>query len=182
MAHASDIARPELPEEKRDPDFILRSNRLSLVLTLTALAGTVVAVYALVPARDNELMTQSAIEHRSPPDPDIVGPTPGELRAWTIGALRGEVPWPAIGAGAEVVGASALAIQKRPAALVRYRVGELPVTLVAQRGRDAVPRKYHRRDGDELVVSWRRGPWTIIAVGPADAFDRWRPVVGAPPR
>ena len=59
-------------EAKRDPSFILRSNSISVVLTLLALAATVAGVYLLSPRLDNALMTRSAEEHRAAQEFDIV--------------------------------------------------------------------------------------------------------------
>jgi hypothetical protein len=167
-------------EQKRDPDFILRSNSISVVLTLLGLAGTVAAVYLYFPRRDNELMTRSAYEHRHQAELDIANPTDTELRAWSVGSLGAKVPWPAIGGPVEALGARSLEIQKRRTALVRYRIHGDSVSVVAQRARDPAPRKHTRIDGDDLVVSWRAGKWTMIAIGPEKTADRWKPVVGAP--
>jgi hypothetical protein len=167
-------------EQKRDPSFILRSNSISVALTLLALGATVAGVYWFFPRRDNELMTLSAEAHRERAAYDITRPDDAQLRAWSVGSLGAKVPWPEIRPGVEAVGARTLDIQKRRTAMVRYRLGDDEVTLVAQRARDPAPRKHRRTDGSEFVVSWRSGKWTMVAVGPAETADRWRPLVGAP--
>ncbi len=167
-------------EQKRDPSFILRSNSISVVVTILALGGTVAAVYGLFPRRDNELMTQSAIEHRrTEVTYDLETPTEPEIRAWSAGALGSGIPWVMPQEGIEVLGARSLQIQKRRTALVRYRLGGVEVTIVAQRGRDTPPRKHRRVDGDDLVASWRDGKWTFVAVGPKATSDKWLAIIGA---
>ena len=161
-------------EAKRDPSFILRSNSISVVLTLLALAATVAGVYLLSPRQDNELMTRSAEEHREKQEFDIVNPDETELRAWSIGSLGAKVPWPAPSAELTVVGARSFKVQRRPTGLVRYELNGKPLTVVAQRARDPAPRIYRRDDGDAHVVSWRSGKWTMIAVGPKQSAAVWK--------
>lgn len=167
-------------EQKREPSFILRSNTISGALTLLALVGTVIAVYAYFPLRDNELMTRATELARERPALDLASPTDGELRAWSIGALGASVPWPKAGVHLEILGAASVEVQHKRAGLVRYRAGGDEVTMVAQRARDPAPRKHRRVDGVVLVVSWRAGKWTMVAVGPAQTASRWQPLVGAP--
>ncbi len=167
-------------EEKRDPSFILRSNSISVVLTLLALAGTVVGVYLLSPNKHNELMTRTAQEHRAVQDFDIVTPGETELRAWSIGSLGAKVPWPKPSSTIKVIGARSFKVQKRPTGLVQYEINGVKVTVLAQRARDPAPRKHRRTDGDDHVVSWRSGKWTMIAVGSLQDAGLWKPLVGAP--
>jgi hypothetical protein len=128
--------------------FMRRRPPISAVVTVTALVGTVIAVYAIFPRRDHELVSVATARHRDPGPLGLERPTAEELR--------------------------------RPVALVRYRFGDQAVTVLAQRARDAPPRTFSRRDGDDYAVSWRRGGFTFVAVGPADEIEAWKPLVGAP--
>jgi hypothetical protein len=89
------------------------------------------------------------------------------------------VPWPEA-AGMELIGTRRLRIMRRSVALARYQVGQDEVTLMVLRARDAPPRTYRRVDGDDLAVSWRRGAWTFVVVGPAARADQWRRGFGVP--
>lgn len=166
-------------EQKRDPSFILRSNSISAALTVLALVGTVAGVYWFFPRRDHELMTRSVEVHRDHGEWELEHPDETELRAWSVGSLGAKVPWPELRAGMAVVGARTVDIQKRRTALVRYRIGDDDVSVVAQRARDPAPRKFSRTEGDHLVLSWRSGKWTMVAVGPSATAERWKPLVGA---
>jgi hypothetical protein len=176
MADAADAER----EQKRDPHFILRSNRVSGVLALAALVATVVTVYVVFPVRHNELITQSIAAHRGEGAWDIEGPTEIELRAWSTGSLGTAVPWPVPGPGIEVVGARSIEIQKQRTGLVRYRIDGDVVTVIAQRTRETTPRVHRRVDGAMFAISWHSGKWTLVAVGPEPSATAWRPKVGAP--
>jgi hypothetical protein len=167
-------------EAKRDPSFILRSNSISVMLTLLALAATVAGVYLLSPRKHNELMTRTAQEHRAAQEFDIVAPDDTELRAWSIGSLGAKVPWPEVTGANKIIGARSFQVQKRPTGLVQYDIGGVKVTLMAQRARDPAPRKHRRTDGKLRVVSWRSGKWTMIAAGDETSAEQWKPVVGAP--
>jgi hypothetical protein len=167
----------EVPEVPRPPRPERRRVYVSLLVTLGVLAATVVAVYLAFPKRNNELVTAALEAHRAGGPYQMERPTPPELKAWTVGVVGGAVPWPA---GPEVVGTWQIRILRRPAALVRFAVGGQEVTLMAMRAWDAPPRKYRRRDGDELAISWRRGPWTLVAVGPAAEEARWKASLDVP--
>lgn len=165
----SEVPRPPRPERRRV--------YVSLALTLGVLAATVVAVYLAFPARNNELVTEALEAHRTPGAYQLERPSPAELKAWTVGVVGGSVPWPA---DLEVIGTWQIRILRRPAALVRFSVEGDEVTLMAMRAWDAPPRKYRRHDGDELAVSWRRGPWTLVAIGPAARAERWKASLHVP--
>ena len=125
-------------------------------------------------------MSVAAAQHRSAGAFDVERPSPGELRAWTVGVMGEPVPWPEGGGGLEVLGARSLRIFRRSAALVRYQFAGSALTLLVQRAHETPPRTHRRRDGDDYVVSWRHGPFTFVAVGPAVSADEWRPLLGAP--
>lgn len=169
-----DTATPPRPEHRRV--------YVSLALTASVLIGTVVAIYAIFPERHNFLMTRSLEAHRDMPELRHVRPGQDQLVAWGRDFFDGPAPpWPEVGAGVEILGVTSISVFKRRTALVRYRVGEDEISLVVQRDSDVLPRRVHmRRDGDLHVVSWPRGPWTFVAVGPADRVDAWRAFVGAP--
>jgi len=49
-----------------------------------------------------------------------------------------------------------------------------------QQARDALARTHRRTDGDLSVVSWRKGPWTFVAVGATADRDLWHTFADAP--
>jgi hypothetical protein len=167
----AEVPRPPRPERRRV--------YVSLALTLTVLAATVVAVYFAFPKRDNEVLTEALEAHREGGPFDLDHPSAGELAAWTVGVVGHRVPWPER-EGLEVIGARRLQILHRAAAVARYRAGGDEVTVMVLRAHDAPPRRHRRTDGDEAAVSWRRGPWTFIVVGPAAHAAQWRRMFGAP--
>ena len=167
----------EVPEVPRPPRPERRRVYVSLLLTLGVLAATVAAVYLAFPKRDNELVTAALDAHRERGPFQLERPSPAELKAWTVGVVGGAVPWPT---DLEVVGTWQIRILRRPAALVRFAVGDQEVTLMAMRARDAPPRKYRRHDGEELAISWRRGPWTLVAVGPVAEEQNWKASLHVP--
>lgn len=169
----------EVPEVPRPPRPERRRVYVSLLLTGTVLAATVGAIYVVFPKRDNELLNLALEAHREGGPYELVKPSPKEMVAWTVGVVGDRVPWPEA-AGMEIVGTRRLRLMRRSVALARYRIGQDEVTLMVLRARDAPPRKYHRADGDEVVVSWRRGAWTFIVVGPASHADQWRRGFGVP--
>lgn len=165
----AEVPRPPRPERRRV--------YVSLLLTLGVLAATVAAVYTAFPKRNNEVVTEALEAHRKRGPFQMEKPSPAELKAWTVGVVGGSVPWPD---DLEVIGTWQIRILRRPAALVRLSVGGAEVTLMAVRAWDAPPRKYRRHDGEELAISWRRGPWTLVAVGPAALEDRWKASLHVP--
>jgi hypothetical protein len=167
----AEVPRPPRPERRRV--------YVSLALTMTVLVATVAAVYFAFPKRDNELLHAAVEAHREGGPYELERPSAAELSAWSVGVVGHRVPWPEAG-GLEVVGTRRLNVLKRPAALARYRVGQDEATVMVLRARDAPPRKYRRAEGDELAVSWRRGPWTFVVVGPAGRADEWRARLGVP--
>lgn len=168
----SEVATPPRPERRRVS--------VSLLLTISVLIGTVVTIYTVFPERHNLLMTQTLELHRNPPAFQLSSPSAAEVGAWGLALLDRDVPWPTLDEGSTILGATSFAVLNRRAALVRYRVGQDEVSLVVQRARAALPRQYHRRDGKDRVVSWRKGPWTFVAAGPERSFATWSRFVEAP--
>lgn len=150
---------------------------VSLLLTFSVLVATVVAIYAVFPKRDNELVEEAIAAHRDPGASELTAPSAAELDAWTLGVL-GQVPWPDV--EGDILGARSLTVLQRKVALVRYRIGGDVVSLLAARARDAPPRTHRRREGELYAVSWRRGRFTLVAVGPASSARRWSAALGAP--
>lgn len=169
----------EVPEVPRPPRPERRRVYVSLALTGTVLAATVLAVYFAFPKRDNEILNAALEAHREDGPYELDKPSAAELAAWTVGVVGHKVPWPQ-GSGLEVIGTRRLQILKRSAALVRYRTGDDEVTVMVLRARDAPPRRHRRTDGAELAISWRRGPWTFIVVGEASHAAAWQERFGAP--
>ena len=168
----AEIPRPPRPERRRV--------YVSLILTGGVLVATVAAVYLAFPKRDNELLTVALEANGSVEPLELEKPSGAELTAWTVGAVGEPVPWPATGGTISVLGTRRARLLKRPVAVILYQVGEQRVTMLALRAFDAPPRKYRREDGDELAVSWRDGPWTFVAVGPASRSESWRIQLGVP--
>jgi len=155
---------------------------VSLVFTLTVLVGTVVTIYAIFPARHNLLMTEAIAQHRGLDAAgaagaawDLAAPTRDALRAWMIGAIGKDAPLP--GEAAAVLGARQLDILNRTAALIRLRIGDDEVTYLVQRARGIAPEGAERVDGALRAVAWRRGRFTVVAVGADAAAARWRPAL-----
>jgi hypothetical protein len=160
---------------------------VSLVFTLTVLVGTVVTIYAMFPARHNLLMTEAIARHQDLGAAgaagaawDLVSPTRDALRAWMIGAIGKDAPLP--GEGATVIGARQLDILNRAAALIRLRIGDDEVTYLVQRARGIAPEGAERVERGETgaalrAVAWRRGRFTVVAVGADATAARWRAVL-----
>jgi hypothetical protein len=156
---------------------------VSLLFTLTVLVGTVVTIYAMFPARNNLLMTEAIERHReASPTWDLTAPNPAELRAWMIGVVGKGAPLPGEGTltPPAILGARRLDILKRAAALIRVRVAGDDVTYLVQHARGIGPEHSERQDGVLRAVSWRKGPFTIVAVGADTTAASWRPALHAP--
>jgi hypothetical protein len=150
---------------------------VSLLFTLTVLVGTVVTIYAMFPARNNVLLTAAIDRHRDPnPAWDLVALNPTELRAWAVGVVGKDVPLPGDGAPltAQVIGVRRIMILDRAAALIRVRIGDDHVTYLVQHSRGIAPEREQRQDGPLYAFTWRRGPFTLVAVGPAASSGTWR--------
>jgi hypothetical protein len=173
------LAVEDVPEVPRPPRPEHRKAYVSLLVTGAVLVGTVLVVYLLFPKRDHEVMGSAIEYHRDPGELELTRPSEPELVAWTIGVLGRPVPWPS-GEGLTIEGVRGLRLLRRPAAMVRYRLGDQPVTLVAMVPWDQPPRIITIDDDDERAVWWRAGKWTMVAVGPIASEATWRPAVGAP--
>jgi hypothetical protein len=168
----AEVVTPPRPERRRVS--------VSLILTLAVLVGIVVVVYGVFPERHNALMTAAIAAHRADVDLELVEPAREELLAWSMALLGRDTPLPELAADVKIVGARAMTVLNRRAAMVRYRIAGDVVTLVVQRPRDTPPRKHRRADGDQLCLSWRSHRFTFIAVGPAQSVGRWARYFGAP--
>lgn len=146
---------------------------VSLLFTLTVLIGTVVAIYTVFPARHNALLTEAIAQHRNPGEVwDLTAPTSAELRLWVIGFAGKDAPLPS--PTATIRGARRVEVLNRDAAVIRLAVGSDDVTYVIQRARGVAPAHADRKDGDLHAIAWRKGPYTLVAVGPDATFSAWR--------
>jgi hypothetical protein len=145
---------------------------VSIVLTLTVLIGTVVAIYVIFPARHNALLTEAIDQHRDEQQWDITAPSLPELRAWALGVVGKGVPLPEI-PDMRIVGAREIEVLDRRAALVRFAIGADEITYVVQHSRGMIPKGSERTDGDVHAISWRSGKFSCIAVGPDATRDGW---------
>ena len=149
---------------------------VSLLFTLTVLIGTVVAIYVTFPARPNVLWTAALERHRDPAAAwDIAGPSPTELRAWSIGVVGKSAPLPVV--GVVIVGAREIDVLDRRTALVELDVAGDRVMFLVQHVRSIAPERSERVDGDLRAVAWRRGAFIAVAVGPDASRARWLAVV-----
>jgi hypothetical protein len=150
---------------------------VSLVFTLTVLVGTVVTIYAMFPARHNVFMTEAIARHGDPGATwDLAAPTPDALRGWMIGVVGNGAPLPGEGTRVPVavIGARRVEVLNRAAALIRVRIGDDDVTYFVQHARGIPPEPSERVDGALRAIAWRKGPFTLIAVGPAATAAHWR--------
>jgi hypothetical protein len=150
---------------------------VSLGFTLTVLIGTVVTIYAMFPARHNVLMTEAIARHGdTSPTWDLAAPSADVLRGWMIGVVGKGAPLPGEGTAVTpaVVGARRLQILERAAALVRVRIGDDDVTYLVQHARGIAPERSERVDGALRAMAWRKGPFTLVVVGPDATAPRWR--------
>jgi hypothetical protein len=159
------VAMPPRPEHRRV--------YTSLLVTFGVLVATVAIVFLVFPKRNNEMLSLVFAAHERPDTLELTRPTHDELAAWSLGVIGRKVPWPDH-PGLEVVGARALRIFRRPAALVRYRAGDDHVSLVALRPREAVRRKHWMQTETLYGRTWRRGKVEFAIVGPLATRDRWR--------
>jgi len=145
---------------------------VSLLLTLTVLVGTVVAIYVAFPARHNMLLTVALERHREPtPAWDLVSPTEPELHAWAIGLVGKDVPLPK--GPLTITGARALMVLDRRAAQIELTIANDRITYLVQHHRGIAPDRSERVDSDLRAVAWRIGKYTCVAVGPNATATSW---------
>jgi hypothetical protein len=117
-------------------------------------------------------VTEAVRQHRASDAAwDLEAPTAGELRAWAIGVIGKDVPLPP--KDAPIVGARRIEVLRRGAALIRLEVGGEPVTYLVQHSRGLSQKLVERPEGDLRAVAWRRGKFTVVAVGSQSSADRW---------
>lgn len=156
------------------PRPLHRRVSVSLLLTLSILVGTVVTIYTVFPARHGVLMSQAIAEHREHrPAWDLVAPGPSELRAWAIGVVGKGVPLPDL----PVIGARQIDVLKRQVALLRVKIGSDEVTYAVEHSRSASPENGGRDEGELHAVSWHRGSFSCVAVGPKATSATWLPAI-----
>lgn len=173
-------AHPEPPVRATPPRPEKRQAMVSLLFTITILAGTVIAVFTIFPERHNEILTSTLAAHRADAPWDVTAPDDPTLALWATAVLGEAPPLPAAGPDLVVVGARALTILDRRAALIRYQLGPDQLSYLVQRARDIPVRRERRRDATESVDAWRNGPWTCVVAGPTTSADTWRPRLGVP--
>lgn len=175
------VAAQEPPVRPTPPRPEKRRVAVSLLFTVAVLVGTVVAVFTIFPERHNEIITSTVNAHRSPGTWDVAAPPAPALEVWARAVLGEPPPLPVASPTVIPVGARAMSILSRRAALIRYRVGPTDeVSYLVQRARDVPHRRVHRREGEQQVEAWRKGPWTCVAVGPAASAATWAPALGVP--
>ncbi len=176
----ADAEGPSLaPETVTPPRPEKRRVSISLLFTLAVLIGTVVAIYTILPARDNVLMSEAVAAHRRDAKTfDLIAPAPAELQAWAIGAIGKDAPQMAL-PGAVPVAAGVIEIHRRNAALVKYRVGNDEITVLIQHAKGWAPKSNERDDGDLHASLKLVGHWSIVAVGAKATLAAWTPAFAA---
>ena len=144
---------------------------VSFVFTVSVLIGTVVAIYLLLPARHDLLVTETIAHHRDPGSWDLEAPSPDALKGWAIAVVGKEAPLPAD--ISHVIGARQLTILKRQAALIRLQIGDDQVTYLVQHARGIAPEHVSRDDGDLHAEQTKHGKFTVVGVGPAATQKAW---------
>lgn len=144
---------------------------VSLLFTLSVLTGTVVAIYLLLPARHDLMVTEAIAHHAEAGAWDLENPTPAELRAWSIGVVGKGAPLP--NDAVKVVGAKRLQILKRGAALIRLDIAGEHVTYLVAHARGIPSQHVIRKEGELRAEGWRRGVFTCVAVGPEASAQTW---------
>lgn len=173
-------AHPEPPVRATPPRPEKRQAMVSLFLTISILAGTVIAVFTIFPERHNEILTSTLGAHRAEVPWAVTAPDAPTLALFATAVLGEAPPLPEPGPDLVVIGARDTTILARRAAVIRYQLGNDQLTYLVQRARDIPHRRESRRDGDDLVEAWRNGPWTCVIAGPTATADVWRPRLGVP--
>lgn len=142
---------------------------VSLLFTISVLAGTVVLIYVVFPKRDNVLMTEAIARHRSPGNWELASPSSLELRAWTRGLVGADAPELPV---AKILGAARAEILDRPVAIARLELSNIELTVAMQHARGIGPNQ-HRVVGDLEAITVRHGKYALVVVGPAASVERW---------
>jgi hypothetical protein len=143
---------------------------VSLLFTLTVLIGTVIAIYVTFPTRNTVLMGEAITRHRADePGWDLINPTAAELRAWAIGVIGRDPPLPQ----QIITGARDVEILGHRAAMMRVEVEGETLTYLVQYSRVIAPEHSDRTDGDLHAIAFRRGLFTVAAVGPKTSATAW---------
>jgi len=151
---------------------------VSLLFPPSVLPGPVVPIYTVLPNRNDEVVTETVRQHRAAEQTwDLEAPSPSELRAWTIGVVGKGAPLP--NETTQIVGARRITILKRPAAVIRLTIRNEPITYVVQHSRGIAPKHVTRDDGDLHAEGWRRGTFTVVAVGTAASQRDWLTAISA---
>lgn len=167
------ISTPPVPEKRRA--------YASLSFTAIVLVGIVVTIYTVFPPRRDEATRRAVAMHREPGAGwQLSSPTRDELEAYTTGVLGAPAPLPPDQDDLTATGVRRVSVRHHDAAFIRFHVAEGDVSYLVQWSKDAPEQRVSRRDGDLQIESWRVGPWTCIAVGPAASAERWRPKLGVP--
>lgn len=148
------IVTPPRPEKRRVS--------ISLVFTLSVLIATVVTIYVVFPARNNELLTAAVSQHSATPAWELSAPSEPELRAWMLGTVGRGAPLPS---DLPVLGASTITVARRPTAVVRYQLPAGELTYLLQRVHSASPSSTERKADGLRAVQWREGDWLVVGVG-----------------
>ena len=144
---------------------------VSFVFTVSVLIGTVVAIYLLLPARHDLLVTEAIEHHRDGGPWEIESPSEDALKGWTIAVVGKDAPMPP--PGTHVVGARQLVILKRRTALIRLQVGDDQVSYLVAHARGIQSERISRDDGDVHAEQRVKGKWTVVAVGPTATEKAW---------
>jgi len=145
---------------------------VSLIFTLSVLTGLVVAIYTLLPARHDEIVTEAVRQHRASEQVwDLPSPTPAELRAWAIGVVGKDVPLPA--EPPQIAGPRRIEAPKRAAGRIRVQIDNDPITVLVKHWRGISSEHVERTEGDLRALAWRSGKYTFVAVGPAATVATW---------
>jgi len=144
---------------------------VSFVFTVSVLIGTVVAIYLLLPARHDLLVTEAIAHHREGGSWELESPSDDALKGWAIAVVGKDAPLPP--PGMHVIGARQLVILKRRTALIRLQVGDDQVTYLVAHARGIQSEHISRDDGDVHAEQRRKGKFTVVAVGPTATEKTW---------
>jgi len=153
------------------PPPLHRRVSVSLLFTLAILVGTVVTIYLVFPARQNVLLTEALAQHRSSSTTwELATPSVGEMRAWTRGLVGADAPVELL--PTRIVGTRRTTLLDRPVAILRFDIADATVTALVQHARGLTPPE-DRTSGDLRAITFRKGKYATVVVGPAATADRW---------